>query len=177
MKILKNIKSGKNSYLILLFFLFLKSNLYSENNIITPLINVDQIKPSYEEVQPQENEKVRKKSRNLMNEIKSLEDNKEYSGVKIIGLDKITAKTSEFVIKIGEKKNYGLLEIKPLKCGKVIKENFETEDVAYLQIKDRKESENEKVFIFNGWTFSSNSINTSIDHAIYDVWLISCTNT
>ena len=56
------------------------------------------------------------------------------------------------------------------------KKNFESEDVAYLQIKDTKESENDKVFIFNGWTFSSNAINSSIDHAIYDVWLVSCTN-
>ena len=102
--------------------------------------------------------------------------NEEFSAVKVIGLDKITAKTVELVIKIGDKRRYGGLEIKPLKCGKVIKKNFESEDVAYLQIKDTKESENDKVFIFNGWTFSSNAINSSIDHAIYDVWLVSCTN-
>ena len=34
----------------------------------------------------------------------------------------------------------------------------------------------EKVFIFNGWTFSSNPSLASIDHAIYDVWLVSCEN-
>ena len=29
------------------------------------------------------------------------------------------------------------------------------DDVAYMQVKDLTKNENEKVFIFNGWTFSS----------------------
>ena len=49
-------------------------------------------------------------------------------------------------------KNLDLLEIKILKCGKV-KENNKLDDVAYMQVKDLTKNENEKVFIFNGWTF------------------------
>ena len=45
---------------------------------------------------------------------------------------------------------------------------------AYLQVKDISENQNEKVFIFNGWTFSSNPSITPIDHAVYDVWLVGC---
>ena len=37
-------------------------------------------------------------------------------------------------------------------------------------------NQNEKVFIFNGWTFSSNPSLAPIDHAIYDIWLVSCDN-
>ena len=33
---------------------------------------------------------------------------------------------------------------------------------------------NEKVFIFNGWTFSSNPSLAPIDHAIYDIWFVGC---
>ena len=175
---LKSTMFGKSNYLfIFIFFLFLNSSSNSEDNIsVSPLINVDEIKPSYEEISPQSNDSKNEAKPNFLKESKLYKKNEEFSAVKVIGLDKITAKTVELVIKIGDKRKYGELEIKPLKCGKVIKKNFESEDVAYLQIKDTKESENDKVFIFNGWTFSSNAINSSIDHAIYDVWLVSCTN-
>ena len=168
-------KLGSKILLIFVFFVFHSNFLIAEQKITTaPLINIDEIKPSYEEISPQSNDRKNVSKNNFFKEPKSYKKNEEFSAVKVIGLDKITAKTVELVIKIGDKKRYGALEIKPLKCGKVIKKNFESEDVAYLQIKDTKESGNNKVFIFNGWTFSSNAINTSIDHAIYDVWLVSC---
>ncbi len=177
MIVLRNIMFGKSSFFFILFFLFINSQSNSEDNInISPLINVDEIKPSFEEVSPQKNEKNNATKPNFLKEPKNYKKNEEFSAVKVMGLDKITAKTIELVIRIGDKKRYGALEIKPLKCGKILKKNFESEDVAYIQIKDTKESEDEKVFIFNGWTFSSNAINSSIDHAIYDVWLVSCTN-
>ena len=47
-------------------------------------------------------------------------------------------------------------------------------DVAYMQVKDLTKSENEKVFIFNGWTFSADPSLTPFDHAIYDLQLLTC---
>ena len=73
---------------------------------------------------------------------------------KFIGLDKITAKTSEININLGETTKFGPLEIKVLKCGKLNSDN-KIDNVAYLQVKDSTDNNNEKVFIFNGWTFSS----------------------
>ena len=70
----------------------------------------------------------------------------------IIGLDKITAKSKRIKINFNEIKIFGQLEIKILKCGKV-KTHNKMDDVAYMQVKDKSKSENEKVFIFNGWTF------------------------
>ena len=72
----------------------------------------------------------------------------------LIGLDKITAKSSKIKVNINEVKKYGPLEIKILKCGQV-QVNNRIGDVAYVQVKDLTKNENEKVFIFNGWTFSS----------------------
>ena len=46
--------------------------------------------------------------------------------------------------------------------------------VAYLQVKDLTENENEKVFIFNGWTFSSDPTIAPFDHAVYDLQLVTC---
>ena len=47
-------------------------------------------------------------------------------------------------------------------------------DVAYMQVKDLTKNENEKVYIFNGWTFSSDPNLTPFDHAIYDLQLLNC---
>ena len=90
-------------------------------------------------------------------------------------MDKITAKTSNIIVKLGETKKFGPLEIKVLKCGKIKSENKD-DSVAYLQVKDLTENENEKVFIFNGWTFSSDPTIAPFDHAIYDLQLINCNN-
>ena len=97
------------------------------------------------------------------------------SSAKFIGLDKITAKTSEITINLGEIKKFGPLEIKVLKCGKINSANI-INNVAYLQVKDISENENEKVFIFNGWTFSSDPTIAPFDHAIYDLQLVNCNN-
>ena len=48
--------------------------------------------------------------------------------------------------------------------------------VAYLQVRDISENQNEKVFIFNGWTFASDPSLTPFDHAIYDLQLLNCNN-
>ena len=77
---------------------------------------------------------------------------------------------------MGETKKFGPLEIKVLKCGKVNSENISDDNAAYLQVKDLSVSQNEKVFIFNGWTFSSDSTINPFDHAIYDLQLINCNN-
>ena len=93
----------------------------------------------------------------------------------MIGLDKITAKSSEFIVNFKETKKFGPLEIKILKCGKV-KVNNMIDDVAYMQVKDLTKNENEKVFIFNGWTFASDPSLAPFDHAIYDLQLLNCQN-
>ena len=62
---------------------------------------------------------------------------------------------------------------KSLRNGKV-KVNNQINDVAYMQVKDLTKNENEKVFIFNGWTFASDPNITPFDHAVYDIQLTSC---
>ena len=96
-----------------------------------------------------------------------------YSHAVLIGLDKITAKSSEIIIDLKKTKKFGPLEIKILKCGKV-KVNNKFNDVAYMQVKDLSKNDNDKVFIFNGWTFSEDPNITPFDHAIYDLQLVNC---
>ena len=93
----------------------------------------------------------------------------------LIGLDKITAKSSRLIVNLNESKRFGPLEIKILKCGRV-QVNNRIDNVAYMQVKDLTKNENEQVFIFNGWTFASDPSLTPFDHAIYDLQLLNCNN-
>ena len=175
MKILKNMRHG-NSLLIyiIIFFFSLDKLLIAEDKIISsPLINLEKIKPSFEDV---ENLKLDPSENSLIqNKKESLQSN-NISSAKFIGLDKITAKTSEIIVNLGEIKKFGPLEIKVLKCGNVNSDNL-SDKVAYLQVKDLTKNQDEKVFIFNGWTFSSDPSIAPFDHAVYDLQLVSCNNT
>ena len=159
-------------YLIGLLF-FYNTYLSTDDKIISsPLVNLEEIKPSFEEVEIENNDFT--KSNKIQNKKKSFQNN-SVSSAKFIGLDKITAKTSEIIVNLGETKKFGPLEIKVLKCGKVKSENLD-DKVAYLQVKDISKNQDEKVFIFNGWTFSSDPSIAPFDHAIYDLQLVNCYN-
>ena len=165
----KSMKLG-SKFLILTFFLLFTNYSYSEEKITTtPLINIDKIKPSFEEL-TEENENI---SSNRSLKEKKIKDNLETSQAILIGLDKITAKSSKLIVKLNQSKKFGPLEIKILKCGKVKVDN-KIDSVAYMQVKDLSKSDNEKVFIFNGWTFASDPSLTPFDHAIYDLRLVNC---
>ena len=172
MKLKKNMKLGNKICLILILTLYFIQTIVTraeEKIISTPLINVDNIKPSFEEPS-EENENI--SSNENLKEKKNFNNLKSSQAI-LIGLDKITAKSSEFIINLNESKKFGQLEIKILKCGKV-KVNNKIDSVAYMQVKDLSKSDNEKVFIFNGWTFASDPSLTPFDHAIYNLQLLSC---
>ena len=54
--------------------------------------------------------------------------------------------------------------------------NDNPEIIAYMQVKNLKNIGNDEVFVFNGWTFSSSPTLRSIDHPVYDLWLVDCDN-
>ena len=163
-------KLGNKIIKIFTLFFFLLNISFAEDKILsTPLINVEQIIPSFEEpVEENENISI---NQNLKEKKKSTE--LKSSQATLIGLDKITAKSSQLIINLNESLKFGPLEIKILKCGKV-KVNNIIDSVAYMQVKDLTKNENEQVFIFNGWTFASDPSLTPFDHAIYDLQLLSC---
>ena len=164
----------KTFSILFLFFIF-STTSFSEQKITTvPLINLDKIKPSFEDTE-EKTENLSKTNINNLKNKNSLDKPAKFPHATFIGLDKITAKSKKIVVNIDEPKKFGPLEIKVLKCGKV-KVNNKFDDVAYMQVKDLTKNEDEKVFIFNGWTFSSDPNLTPFDHAIYDLQLVSCFN-
>ena len=88
-------------------------------------------------------------------------------------LDKISSKNKLIKLKNGELKKYKDLSVKSLKC-----KNSEFDDnpeiTAYIQVRDLTNKNNDEVFVFNGWMFSSSPSITPFDHPVYDVWLVSC---
>ena len=170
-------KLGKTRYLITFSILCLfSSKVISDEKISSvPLVNLEDLKPSYEEVEETLIESDESKD-SLLREKEAKVKIRKNKSINIIGLDKITAKTSEINIKLGETKRFGLLEIKALKCGTTKSFNNKDSEAAYIQVKDLSESNEEKVFVFNGWTFSSNPSFRPIDHPVYDLWLIGCEN-
>ncbi len=94
-----------------------------------------------------------------------------FTDIKI--LDKVSSKNTLLKLKNGELINFKDLSIKILKC-----KNSEFDDnpeiTAYIQVKDITDENNNEVFVFNGWMFSSSPSITPFDHPVYDVWLIKC---
>ena len=107
--------------------------------------------------------------------VNSLENSESLEGnfIEIKILDKVSSKNNVLKIKIGEEQKFKNLLIKSLKC-----KNSEFDDnpeiTAYLQVKDLTNKNNDEVFIFNGWTFSSSPTIKPFDHPVYDIWLTKC---
>ena len=94
-----------------------------------------------------------------------------FTDIKI--LDKISSKNNLLKLKNGELVKFKDLSIKSLKC-----KNSEFDDnpeiTAYIQVRDLTNKNNDEVFVFNGWMFSSSPSITPFDHPVYDVWLVKC---
>ena len=95
----------------------------------------------------------------------------KYAEINI--LDKVSSKTSSIKVNIGEELIFQNLLINVLKCQNS-KFDDDPEITAYMQIKDLKSSNNNKVYIFNGWTFASSPSIKPFDHPVYDIWLKKC---
>ena len=94
-----------------------------------------------------------------------------FTDIKI--LDKISSKNTLLKLENGKLKKFKDLEIKSLKC-----KNSEFDDnpeiTAYIQVRDLTNKNNDEVFVFNGWMFSSSPSIATFDHPVYDVWLVKC---
>ena len=174
-------KHGNFKIIFLLFTFFFASTtiLFTEDQIQSvPLINLEELSPTFEEDKDEldkyeENNISSDVDENILNDSNLVKSDKIYINLK--ALDKITAKTSSFRIAIGDKKFFGPLEIKALKC-QLFEGVSSSDTVAYLQVKDLSTKDNDRVFLFNGWTFASSPTLQSIDHPIYDLWITGCEN-
>ena len=88
-------------------------------------------------------------------------------------LDKVSSKNTNIKIQVGEEFSFQNLSIKVLKCYNS-KFDDDPEVTAFMQVKDISKINNDKVFVFNDWTFASSPSIRPFDHPVYDVWLKKC---
>ena len=94
------------------------------------------------------------------------------NSVVLGGLDKITAKFTDFEINIGESKKFGTLSIKIFQCRKRPPEEI-PEDFVLLTVNDMFNPDN-PLLIFSGWMFSSSPSLSALEHPTYDIWIKEC---
>jgi hypothetical protein len=97
--------------------------------------------------------------------------------VKLRSLDKTSARTSVFEVNVGSTVKFGEIYIKVQACRKA-PEMEKPESAAFLQIWEVKPEVATNIekpeWIFSGWMFASSPGLSSMDHPIYDVWVLDC---
>ena len=94
-----------------------------------------------------------------------------HTNIKV--LDKISSKNTLVTLKNEVEFKHKDLLIKSMKC---VNSEFDDnpEIMAYIQVKDLTNRDNDDVFVFNGWMFSSSPSIAPFDHPVYDIWLVKC---
>lgn len=107
----------------------------------------------------------------------AMAENLTGNAVVLRTLDKVTATTEDYTVKIGEKLTYGSLTVAVKHCEKRPPEDV-PETYAFLQIddlkRDGKGDDGQEDRVFSGWMLASNPAISALDHAVYDIWVIDC---
>ena len=88
-------------------------------------------------------------------------------------LDKVNSQSEIIEIEVGKEYKFKNLSINILKCNNS-KFDDDPEVTAYMQVRDTVNIDENKVFIFNDWTFASSPSIRPFDHPVYDIWLKKC---
>ena len=95
----------------------------------------------------------------------------QYANFKL--LDKISNKLATKTIKVNESELIGTLNIKVYSCF-TEPPNEIPEDYVLIDVKDNFQDEDKS--IYKGWMISSSPDVTPLEHPIYDLWLLGCSN-
>ena len=96
---------------------------------------------------------------------------KQYANFKL--LDKISNKLVEKSIRVNESDFIGTLIIKVYSCF-TEPPNEIPEDYVLIDVKDSLQEQ--EISIYKGWMISSSPDVTPLEHPIYDLWLLGCSN-
>ena len=86
------------------------------------------------------------------------------------GLDKVTGQTRELTLAVGERVEFGRLEVLLAEC-RFPAADPSSDAFAEMTITDKKANSR----VFSGWMIASSPALSALDDARYDVWVISCT--
>ena len=106
----------------------------------------------------------------------------EHDRIELQSLNKATAQTTTFEMKIGETIKIGPLYMRPRAC-RTTPPTESPESAGFIQIWTAKNSkdgpspnitEAESEWVFSGWMFASSPGISSLDHPVYDLWVLGC---
>lgn len=108
----------------------------------------------------------------------TVEPNLMGEAVQLRALDKVTARTFDYTVPIGESLDFGSLTIHAKHCEKTPPTSL-PETYAFLQVDDRRLMEDgsedaEGARLFSGWMYGSRPAVSALDHRVYDIWVIGC---
>lgn len=104
--------------------------------------------------------------------VKDIESINKADIVVIEGLNKITAKSYKYKVKVGSSVNFERLTVMPLVCWKSSPDQV-SENKALLKIVETS-IDGSKKQIFYGWMFSSSPSVSSMEHPMYDIRIVDC---
>mgnify|MGYP001177482701 CR=1 FL=1 len=160
-----NLVTKFNFFFFLIFFL-LTLSLRSEEVQISPLLKLDEISPSYEEIFDEDLNIIIDESH--INQQTLGADDLDFVIISI--LNKITADVSQIKLKLKESYLHDELRIYPIYC-KFNDTNERPEVSAYLNIYDKKNNDK----LFAGWMLKTLPSVSSLEHPLYDIWINDCT--
>ena len=163
-------KSGnlatKFNFLFLLVFFLLTLSVNSEEVQVSPLLNLDEISPSYEGVFDEDLNIIIDESQTTQ---ESLEvDDVDFVIISI--LNKITANVLKVKLHLKENYFHDELRIYPIYC-KINDPDERPEVSVYLNIYDKKNNDK----LFAGWMLKTLPSVSSLEHPLYDIWVNDCT--
>jgi len=87
------------------------------------------------------------------------------------GLDKTTGRVKTFDARVGKAASFGELTIVVDKC---LKRPIDEapENTAFLTIEETGTGKS----VFQGWMFSSNPALSAMEHPVYDIWVLECSD-
>ena len=140
--------------------------ILAEDIQLGPLINLEQIEPSYDSFD--ETIIENRNDKELSESSLSTEAN-IISFASLSVLNKITANVDNLDIKLKENFEYGELRIYPIDCYFSSPED-KPEIAIYLNIYHNSKDEK----IFSGWMLKTLPSISAIEHPIYDIWVNDC---
>ncbi len=95
-------------------------------------------------------------------------------GVRLGALDKVTARISEIEVPLDTPVRFGTLRIVVRACTKT-PPTEPPESTALVQIDDIRQ-DGTLARVFSAWMFASSPAVSALEHPVYDVWVVECTN-
>ncbi len=165
------IKDGVLKIKIIVSFLFIistiiSSTIYAQNIDTAPLINLNELEPSYDQ-EILELDDIGKSNVDSLNKNEKKDIQVPFATISL--LNKITTEVKTIDIRL--KENYLLDELKIYAIDCHNSKPFEKKETAvYLNVYNQTSMEK----IFNGWMLKSLPSVSSMEHPIYDIWVENC---